>query len=466
MRAIYAIALMTVRSALRSHMVKVLVVLLILAAVLLPMTIVGDDTAHGQLQIMLNYCLGIIGGLLSIVTLWLGCTSMGDDIEGYQIHMVLTKPVSRVTYWLGKWFGIIALQVTLLILAAISVLAILYWRFEHAPFPDAQMIRLRQQVMVGRNAHDYDRMVGSGNIDFAGPGQLEQEVREEFVRQLDAGQVNPHPAITERTTRNQIRRTKRSRYEEMLPGAERIWTWNRLPDFEGKEFVHLRFRMFVESATSKDHRQSTCMWWLKSGERVIQKGPQPISTGTFQEMRIDTALLSPERDLSIRFRNLDPKYESLVFPLADGPKILVRSTGFVNNYMRVVALLILQVMFVGIIGCTAGAALSTPVAIFLSVSYLVIGGSIMAMQPTNPEDIVIPTKLLLKLGYYVREAADLIIISINEFNEIGRLAKGELVDWANMISITIKMFVLRGIPIAALGMWALHIKELGLVTKR
>ena len=188
--------------------------------------------------------------------------------------------------------------------------------------------------------------------------------------------------------------------------------------------------------------------------------------GVYHELQIPARFISPDGELTIQYQNFDPERVSVIFQLVDGPQLLVPASSFINNYLRVVVLLILQVMFVAVIGCTAGAGLSIPVAIFLSASYLVLGAAVTAMKPINPEDLVIPSKVLLRGAYYVREAADLLIISINEFNEVGKLAKGELVEFSQMTAIALKLFLLRGIPIAALGIWALHIKELGLVTKR
>lgn len=466
MRPIVAIALTTIRSAIRSHVVKVLLFLLALASIVLPMTIVGDGTAYGQLHITLNYCLGIVGGLLAIVTLWLGCISIGDDVEGYQIHLVLSKPVPRAMYWMGKWFGIVIMQVALLVLAAAAILAIIYWRFHTSNFPEAEMEKLRHEVMVGRRTYDYNEMRGR-QFTYTGPEDVERQVREEYQRRVDAGRVVNSPVVSERSARQQIRRKLKGAMAELQPADFRVWTFRGLPEFEKEQFVQLRYRVYVDSAKSKDQRETTGIWALRNpGDDKAIPAPMKVMGGVYHELQIPVRFISPDGELTIQYQNFDPEQVSVIFQLVDGPQLLVPTSSFINNYLRVVVLLILQVMFVAVIGCTAGAGLSIPVAIFLSASYLVLGAAVTAMKPINPEDLVVPSKVLLRGAYYIREAADLLIVSINEFNEVGKLAKGELVEFGQMTAIALKLFLLRGIPIAALGIWALQIKELGLVTKR
>ena len=95
MRPVLAIAKSTIRAAFRSNLVLVLLALLAVTAIILPLVIRGDRTAVGLVQISLTYMLGAIGFLLSLVTVWLGCTVTSDEIEGYQVHLVATKPVAR-----------------------------------------------------------------------------------------------------------------------------------------------------------------------------------------------------------------------------------------------------------------------------------------------------------------------------------------------------------------------------------
>ena len=69
------------RSATRSKVFHILFALIILAVFLLPMTVSGDGTAIGLVQISLTYSLNVVVALISTTTLWLACSLLSREIE-------------------------------------------------------------------------------------------------------------------------------------------------------------------------------------------------------------------------------------------------------------------------------------------------------------------------------------------------------------------------------------------------
>ena len=80
MRAVSAIALLTIRTAIRSRVVLSLLTVLLLVTVGLPLTVKGDGTLEGHIQIVIGYTLGMATFLLSISTLWSGCAAVSAEI--------------------------------------------------------------------------------------------------------------------------------------------------------------------------------------------------------------------------------------------------------------------------------------------------------------------------------------------------------------------------------------------------
>lgn len=103
MKPFWAIVKLTLRNCVRSHLFQLLLFLLLLCVVLIPSTISGDGTAGGFIRISLLYSLSAVSTILALSSIWLGCFVMAQDIDNYQLHMVVTKPVSRVKIWLAKW---------------------------------------------------------------------------------------------------------------------------------------------------------------------------------------------------------------------------------------------------------------------------------------------------------------------------------------------------------------------------
>lgn len=463
MKAVLAIARTTIRSSLRSNVVHVLLALLLLAVVVLPLTIMGDGSARGLIQVSLTYSLGLVGVLLSFVTIWLGCTVITDDIEGYQAHLVLSKPVSRTTFWLGKLTGILVFQGVLLLIAALSIYGLTMWRFHYGDFSPEERQEIRGELLVGR------QLIPPEKPDIE---SLVEEELNQRLRNLEArGEESSNP-MTEQQARGTIRREILGAMSEVPAGAQpRPWRFDSLPRFSDNQDVYFRFRLYVDSATSKDQRLTSGIWWvLNSGDNrwypATEAGLAQYMGGVWHQLRIDPEFLRQNDELVIAYENRDMLGKSVVFQISDGPQLMVPSTGFLMNYTRVILLTFCQILFLAILGCTCGALLSTPVAIFVSFSYVILGMVITAMEPATPDDVVAPQGLIDWIALWIREAASFVMVSVNEFNHVDLLARGQLIEFSLIFAAILQVLILRGLPIAIIGNFLLRKRELGLVIRR
>ena len=124
MRSIWAVATNTIKQAIR---MKVAAVFLILLLVLLPVmgfSATGDGTLKGRLQTFVSYGLSLTGILLSLLTIIISIYTVASDIEQRQIYTVITKPIRRFEFLLGKLLGVILLDMILLSLFAAIIYTI------------------------------------------------------------------------------------------------------------------------------------------------------------------------------------------------------------------------------------------------------------------------------------------------------------------------------------------------------
>ena len=107
MSAFAAIVKLTLRNAMRSHIFQLLLGLLVLSAIALPMTVSGSgDGVRAYIQVALKYSLGAAGFILVLSTVWLSSLVMTQDVESYQLHMVVSKPISRLRIFIAKYFTV------------------------------------------------------------------------------------------------------------------------------------------------------------------------------------------------------------------------------------------------------------------------------------------------------------------------------------------------------------------------
>lgn len=150
MQALLAIAVLTLKAAVRFRLLIVLGVLLLLTVVGLPMIIKDDGTAQGFTQILLTYTLTFITAILGFATMWIACGTLARDIEEYQMQMIAVKPVAAWQVWLGKWLGIMVLNGILLSLSGVSVFYMMQKRA--AQLPEEQQQILRDEIFVARGS--------------------------------------------------------------------------------------------------------------------------------------------------------------------------------------------------------------------------------------------------------------------------------------------------------------------------
>jgi Cu-processing system permease protein len=125
-RRIVAIALNTFRENRRDRVLFVLLgfaVLLVVASLLM-----GQLSPFDQSKILLDLSLTSITLIGTLISIFLGVTLVSREIERRTVFVLIAKPVSRVEFILGKFFGLAATLATATALMSVIVIATLLLR--------------------------------------------------------------------------------------------------------------------------------------------------------------------------------------------------------------------------------------------------------------------------------------------------------------------------------------------------
>ncbi len=481
MKPFLSIIKLTCRSAIRSHIFQLLLGLLVICVVLLPLTIAGDGTAWGFIQISLKYSLSTIGFIISLSSIWLSCYIMSRDTESYQLHMVVTKPVSRVIIWLGKFTGVLLIHFILLAIASMAVYFIVIGQFYRQNFSEKDKKRVENEVMVGR------RVYYPESVDWMAEAKAELKRRVEIARK-NGTNIDTSPSSTE-TMLKAIRAELIGRSTEVLPGYSKGWVYQNLP-YGTKKPVYLRYRAYVNKVSTENQRMTRGLWFVtvpvedksdqnssddkkKPGKKKEKKYlyatvpltttgyPEQFMTGVFHEKKLGHQIISPFGKVQLAFANVDPERKSLHFQPSDGPKLLIKVTGFTENYLRAVLVTFMWVALLTGLGCAAASILSMPTAIFLVMSYLIFGSVATFMVSSG-----MGKDVATALGYYVSKILLWTVIPMQNFEVTYFVARGELIEWGFIGALFIKYFLLRGVPLFLLGIYFYWRRELGLVIRK
>jgi len=458
---VLAIAIQTVRGSLRSHVYHVLLALIALAVFGLPLTVSGDGTAVGQLQVALTYSLGAVTALVSTAALWLSCATLAREIEGYQIHLVVTKPVRRFTILAGKFLGVFAVNALVFAVGAAVIYGLVLWRLGHGDFSPKELQRVRNEVLVGR------RLYMPEQPDF------KTLVDQEYERRKREGKVPPDAIPT--YTKELILSELKARLSEVRYGETRVWVYRgvrkpRSPDTP----LYLRYRMYIGSTESLvSQRETDGVWSIRDPNDPRPNAfvglPRRVMTGRFHEFRFPARFIDDDGTVVVAYTNRDPQKSPVNMQLADGPQLLLAETGFFSNYFRAGVLVFLQLAFLTLLGTVVGALFSTPVAVFVAVAYLLIGFVVKAAvrAPLRSELGEYEYKNVAeRLTHYLAIGVNHVVVSVDEFDASSYLARGRLVPWRRVALAFGGLVVLRGGILCLIGTWIFDRRELGTVIRR
>ena len=149
----WAVARQMIAEGIRMKIALVFVVLIALVVLGLPFSITGDSSLTAVVQSFLSFSLGATGVLLGMLTIFMS-RSLSDEFVGRQILMVMTKPISRWQFIVGKWLGITLLNTMFLATAGATIYGMVYYIRATVPALDEEFDRkeLDNEVLVARHA--------------------------------------------------------------------------------------------------------------------------------------------------------------------------------------------------------------------------------------------------------------------------------------------------------------------------
>ena len=534
MKSFLAIFKQTIRSAMRSKVFHVLFALILLCVIGLPLTIRSDNTASGLVQVSLTYSLNLVIALVSASTLWLGCSQLATEIEGYQIHLVVSKPCRRWVVWAGKTLGVFLMHALLLVISMFIIYFLTLYRLgagqRSGLFTEDDMRKLRQETLVGRRCFYPTRVYLDGDVE---------RVYNERVRQ---GSVNPEddPTIVKKMIKSELIQKVMSNVT-VEPGKTHEWHFEDVRLGKGDPILYLRFRLYSGDITDTDQRMIPVDWGFHVF-KDIEGNPLPPTTeeavltymdvrgipfqmpgGTWQELitldgesmqklkdpnanpeevnftevtiPVTSSMLVNEADgnrVVLAFHNYGDVYLgpeppvgaseeeqaayrknkqalTAIFQVADGPMLLSKVTGFFSNYMRTMAMALIQLAFMAALGCTVGAIFSTPVAVFVAISYLIIGMSATAAVDAplrNDDGSYMYKNAGERMLHHVAQTVQWCVVTLDDLDCTSDLANGRLVEISDILWTFVRVLILRTGILAGVGIYILKRRELGLVVRK
>ncbi|MBU0677193.1 MAG: ABC transporter permease [Verrucomicrobia bacterium] len=459
MKPVFAIALLAIRSAARSKVIVILIAMLLAAIIGLPLTIKGDGTVAGYVQVLLKYTLGFASLLLSISTLWAGCAAVSSEIHARQMHLVVTKPVHRFQVWLGKWLGLVLMNVLLLSLSGALIYGLLRWTLRPATLTAEESRVLNEELLIARQPL---RPV---------PVDVEEPARKLLATRMAAVELpeNVHPDDLLNAIREQLLRQAFT----VPPGASRAWTFV-LPESIRNESFLFRFRLSASQmgATSVRGEWTVRCEGVDDSYETVMVSP----ANRLQSFSLPIEYVRPGRVLHVSYENLHEDH-TVIFPHDEGLIAYLYEGDFAMNFIRELLLIFAQLSLLAAVGVTAGTLFSMSVAALVAIYCLIIvqaGAYITGVAEQSRliehtghhhgpvvEEIA-PAGLMEHAVKGLFAVMSVIVKPLQAPNTLEWLSNGQLVPW-HLVgeTLAIKVIVYTGI-LGLLSACAFKKKEVGL----
>ena len=451
MNKIFALAHLTLRSAIRSRIVLILGILLSLILALFPVHLQGDGTAPSQIRILLEYTLGAIITILSFSIAWTACNAVAREAADRQLQLVLTKPVTRLQIWLGKWIGLVVLHAVFLFAGGLILFLILLGSLPDQASSTAQNWEWAHYQIIDPAPESIAAAL---------------EIRLEEARKTGlVPREGPLPFRTLNYFSREIRRSQAT----LAPTSHFTWSFALPP--EAAEPAH-PLRLRVEFAASRwDHNPIPLEWrFQRDPLRPAMTLRQIAYANQACELRLPPDLPAGTGPLQITCANLATNPPTtLVFEPDQSIHVLVTYRNNGVNFVRGLLILMAQLAFFAAVGLTAGCLFSTPIALFFTLFILILlslGASIREVAESSVmafshhgETIsagALDTPILI-----VHRAIARLLDPVQSLNVIDRLGGQERITWTDVGRAGLVYIGTWGGAMLLAGLWALRRREFG-----
>jgi hypothetical protein len=458
MRSVWAIALLSLRTAVRSRVVIGLLSILVLGVIGIPLTVKSDGTLAGYVQILVRYTLGFAMGVLLLATVWAGCAAVASEIQRKQIHLLVTKPVSGAQLWLGKWLGLVILNTLVLAVCALVTYGLLRWNTRAGQLNAADAQKLAGEIMVAR-----------ARVPPA-PFAVEQRVKERFAELQQRGELPtnmPPTAIYQALfTAAQVET------HTVAPGGKITWRFALPAACERAPAFQLRYNLAAALQAPLNIRGRWVVRRERGGEACEIAADHPAQGQ--HSLTVPGTALAGEGALLVEYANVNQEGLSLLFDTQTGLTMLVPVGGWLSNYLRALLISDCLLALVAALSITAGSLFSLPVAAFVVFQLLIMfstAGMIHSLA-TREAGFVAALPDMVRTTGWLSEAVsgfyrglEVLIMPMQNDDPLAMVATGEWIAWPVVAWTFAKQIVVTSGLLLLVAVAALRRRELALPTE-
>lgn len=471
MRNVWTVARQMIAEGIRMKVALVFLVLLGAVVLGLPFSIQGDNSVSGAVQSFLSYAFTATAVLLGMLAIFLS-RSLSDELVHRQIFFVMTKPVARWQYVLGKWLGIVALNTTFLAGSGVAVYGMVQYIRYTRTFLDPKFDegKLTHEILVARHAIK------------AKPPDFTREADAEFERNMEAGvyedNIKNNPKFSLDDEKRRLTKRQEGLWRVVPPNASRVFEFERVLVNRGKGH-YIQFRYKSDVANPPQDEVLRARFVFGNAFKGTPEFDMPVRhfIGRYQTIAVPASCVAKDQSLTVRFYNAnpfpgEPRHPAVMqFPAANEVEVLFIVGTFGGNLLRLLLLMQCKLMFLAAVGVLMTTWLSFPVAALASFTIYVLAGTrgfigeAFELNVNNATSMFSSVQdFAFRVFYLAYSTVSLVIPDFSRFDAVESFVNGRNVP---LVWVLQAMTELAGIKTAialGIGMFLFHRRELAEVS--
>jgi len=450
MRSIWAVAKNTIKQALRMKVAVVFVLLLIVMLGVLGTSTTGDETLKGRLQTFVSYGLSLTSFLLCLLTIIISIYTVTSDIEQKQIFTVITKPIRRHEFLLGKLLGVLVLDVILLCIFAGIIYTITVNLPRYRSVSESDLAEANTQFFTARAALTIP----------------EEDVTKEVLERYES--LKSRDELPENTSYEDIiaELTRRAQISKRAAavGGTLLWEFKNIEPLSESLFIRFKYEVWPNPPDAQVYGR----WYVGEYQhlRYGTESQTPVydqvhvhSVGTFHEIEVPANVIPENGHMALAFMNGSRDNTIVIFP-PDGLEVLYKADTFTANFIRAAIMILFRLVFLATLGVLASTFLSFPVAIlFCLVIFLTASFSGFVTESFD----YISANATAIYSYTLKWMIKL-LPQFDDFNPTKFLVPARLLSWSLLGKCALFVVCIKAFLMLVLGLVIFSFREIARIT--
>lgn len=456
---IWAVARHVIAESIRTKVALLFIAIILVILGTMPFLVTGDGvTIKSRVQNYLAYSLGLTGVLLSILTVFLSCGTLSSEIQQKQVFLVVSKPIPRWQYFVGKWLGVVTLDAGLLLVTFGAAMASVWYLKNRPTTVPGDAKALEEEVLTVR--HNFRLHQPDWN-----------RVARERIRQLrESGAIEKLPLGEEEDLTTQIIDEAKRVWWTLPPRQTRLFEFRKLMvDKEKEDYLILRIKPRHPGGTEESALNAVIMCGDPSEpETMTTEAAGQYVVERFHNIPVPTFAVNSQNTLYVRIYNANEN-DSITFEGEDSFELLYPLGTFPWNTFRALAILWCRLAFLACLGLMMSSFLSFPVACMASFLVLGVGsaGGWLGESLQWTTTAAFQQDELWIFGPFVRAVAGAfvwLVPDFSKFDAVDNVVSGRLVTLVWVLRAIRDLVIVQGAILAIIGCTVLTRRELAKVT--